>query len=155
MRRARIAAALVPLAVLAGCGGGSGPADPTVSPVPLPPSSAPAEPAASPEDRVCSEYGDDQSIVRRIADTLAQQPVLPAAIAIVLLDSRGIATTPGVTDPEILAAQQELIAAIDDLDAQGRALLPPGGNPAQDVVQLDAERILAAVTEIERVCAGR
>jgi hypothetical protein len=154
MRRARIAAALVPLAVLAGCGGAPGPTTPTVSPVPLPPSSEPAT-AVSPEDRVCSEYGDDQSIVRRIANTLAQQPVLPAAIAIVLLDSRGIATTPGVTDPELLAAQMELIAAIDDLDAQGRALLPPGGNPAQDVVQLDGERILAAVTEIERVCAAR
>ena len=154
MRRARIAAALVPLAVLAGCGGAPGPATPTASPVPLPPSSSPA-PAVSPEERVCSEYGDDQSIVRRIANTLAQQPVLPAAIAIVLLDSRGIATTPGVTDPELLAAQMELIGAIDDLDAQGRALLPPGGNPAQDVVQLDGERILAAVTEIERVCAAR
>ncbi|MHA6783757.1 hypothetical protein ACVGOW_22630 [Pseudonocardia saturnea] len=154
MSRARIAAALVPLAVLAGCGGAPGPATPTASPVPLPPSSSPA-PAVSPEERVCSEYGDDQSIVRRIANTLAQQPVLPAAIAIVLLDSRGIATTPGVTDPELLAAQMELIGAIDDLDAQGRALLPPGANPAQETVQLDGERILAAVTEIERVCAAR
>ncbi|MDN5931838.1 MAG: hypothetical protein L0I24_12380, partial [Pseudonocardia sp.] len=117
-----------------------------------PPSNAPA---VSPEDRVCSEYLDDQSLVRRIATTAAQQPVLPAAIALVLLDSRGIATTPGVTDPELLAAQQELLAAIDDLAAQGRALLPPGGNPAQDTVKLDAERILAAVAEIERVCQAR
>lgn len=147
----RIAAVLVPLAVLAGCGATPEPATPTASPVPPTSASAPAE---SPEDRVCSEYGDDRSIVRRIANTLVQQPVLPAAIAIVLLDSRGIATTPGVTDPELLAAQMELIAAIDDLDAQGRALLGPDGNAAQDAVRIDAARILAAVTEIERVCGA-
>lgn len=150
MRRARIAATLVPLAVLAGCAAGPEPAAPPAAPAPTS-----AAPAGSPEERVCSEYGDDQSIVRRIANTLVQQPVLPAAIAIVLLDSRGIATTPGVTDPELLAAQTELVSAIDDLDAQGRDLLPPGGNPAQDTVQLDGERIVAAVTEIERVCAAR
>ncbi|MDN5931198.1 MAG: hypothetical protein L0I24_09060, partial [Pseudonocardia sp.] len=73
MRPARIAAALVPLAVLAGCGSPE-PVAPTAAPVAPAPSSAPA-PAATPAERVCSEYGDDQSLVRRIATTAAQQPV--------------------------------------------------------------------------------
>ncbi|HVH24519.1 MAG TPA: hypothetical protein VNA11_18900 [Pseudonocardia sp.] len=44
------------------------------------------------------------------------------------------------------------MAAIDDLDAQARALLPPGGNAARDPVQLNPTRILAAAAEIERLC---
>jgi hypothetical protein len=144
--RVLLAAGVAATAVLAGCGT-STPAEPTRSPSP---SAAPL-----PEEVVCEEYADTGSLVRTTAESLERQPVLPAAVALVLFDSRRIAATAGVLDPELQAAQAELVAAIDDLDAQGQALLGPGGNPAQTAVQLDAARILAAVTEIERVCAGR
>ncbi len=142
----RWAAVAATCAVLAGCGAPE-PAEPTATPAP---SAAPI-----PEEVVCAEYVDTGSLVRRTAEALEQMPVLPAAIALVLLNTRQVATLPGVLDPELAAAQAELLAAIDDLDAQGRLLLGPDGNPAQTAVQLDAARILAAVTEIERVCAAR
>jgi glucose/arabinose dehydrogenase len=147
------AAALAALTVLAGCGGDPAPAPPpATAPAPAPaPSAAPAQ---TPEDVVCADYTDTQSVVRQTAEAIEEMPVLPAGVAVLLLGARQVATTSGVTDPEIRAAQTELVAAIDDLDAQGRALLGPDGNAAQDAVRIDAARILAAVTEIERVCAA-
>jgi hypothetical protein len=102
---------------------------------------------------VCAEYRTDDSVLRRTADAVARMPVLPAGVNLVLLNTRMIAQTPGVQDPELVAAQAELVAAIDDLDAQGRALVGPEGSAVTDAVQFDAARITAAVTEIERVCA--
>lgn len=151
MKRPAIALAstLAALGVLAGCS--------TAAPAPAP-TTAPAPASAAPataEDVVCSDYTDSQSVVRQAADAMTRMPVLPAGVAVLLLGAREVATTGGVEDPEIVAAQTELVAAIDDLDAQGRALLGPDGNAAQDAVQLDATRIIAAVTEIERVCGAR
>ncbi|GAA3230559.1 hypothetical protein GCM10017691_23640 [Pseudonocardia petroleophila] len=155
MKRPAIAlvTTLAALSVLAGCS--------TAAPAPEAPAPASAAPgpsgavAATPEDVVCEDYTDSQSVVRQAADAMTRMPVLPAGVAVLLLGARQVATTGGVTDPEIVAAQAELVAAIDDLDAQGREQLGPDGNAARDAVQLDAQRILAAVTEIERVCAGR
>ncbi len=101
--------------LLAGCGG---------------PARSPADAAA------CAGNEKTADTVRGIDKALQQGPILPAAVALVLLDSRARATRPGIEDPALAAAQAELVAAIDDLDAQGRALLPPGGNPAQNAVQL-------------------
>lgn len=152
MRRpATVLATVTVLGVLAGCG--SAPAPPAPAPPEPAPSAAPAP--ATPEDVVCQDYTDSQSVVRQVADAMTRMPVLPAGVAVLLLGSRQVATTGGVTDPELRAAQAELVAAIDDLDTQARALLGPDGNAAQDAVELDAQRILAAVTEIERVCAAR
>ncbi len=143
---ARAAGVVAVAAVLAGCGAPE-PAEPTAIPAPTA--------APLPEEVVCAEYADTGSLVRRTAEALEQMPVLPAAIALVLLNTRQVATTPGVLDPELQAAQTELVAAIDDLDTQGQALLGPDGDPARTAVQLDAARILAAVEEIERVCTTR
>ncbi|MBW0116342.1 hypothetical protein [Pseudonocardia abyssalis] len=154
MKRPAIALAttLAALSVLAGCSTAAAPAPAsTPSAAPAPTGAAPA----TPEDVVCADYTDSQSIVRQAADAMNRMPVLPAGVAVLLLGAREVATTGGVTDPAIVAAQTELVAAIDDLDAQGRALLGPDGNAAQDAVQLDATRIVAAVTEIERVCGAR
>ncbi len=141
-----MAGAVAAVAVLAGCAA-PGPAGPTASPAP---SAAPV-----PEDVVCAQYTGGESLVRRTAESLERMPVLPAALALVLFDTRQVASTPGVRDPELQAAQDEIVAAIDDLDAQGRELVGPDGDPAGTAVQLDAARILAAVAEIERICAAR
>ncbi|QJY49426.1 hypothetical protein [Pseudonocardia broussonetiae] len=153
MRRPALvaAAALAALAVLAGCGTEPAPAPPPATSAPAPG----AAPAQTPEEVVCADYTDSQSVVRQTAEAIERMPVLPAGVAVLLLGARQVAaTTSGVADPEIVAAQTELVAAIDDLDAQGRALLGPDGNAAQDAVRIDAARILAAVTEIERACGA-
>jgi hypothetical protein len=85
---------------------------------------------------------------------MQRMPVLPAGVNLVLLNVRMVAGTPGVQDPELAAAQAELVAAIDDLDVQGREGIGPDGNAVSDAVQFDTERILAALTEIERVCGN-
>ena len=81
-------------------------------------------------------------------------PVLPAGVSLVLLGVRQTALTPGVQDPALAAAQLELVAAIDDLDAQGRRLIGPEGDAAQDAVQLDTARVMAALGEVERICGA-
>lgn len=153
MRRALVLA--VTLGVLAGCGGPAAPAAaPPVAP-PVAPSVPPstAAPDRTPEQLACEQLKGTAGTVRRIAQQAERGPVLPAAVALLLFDPRRLATQPGVQDPELLAARAELVAAIDDLDAQGRALLPPGGNPVQNAVQLDMTRILAAVERLEALCS--
>jgi hypothetical protein len=167
-RRGLVAAALV--ALLAGCAGpdsagppaaapaGSAPAPaPAAPPTPAPPTPAPPtpEPGAGRDGAGCVGFARTVSTVRGIADALRQGPVLPAGVALFLLGPRAQAAAPGVSDPQLAAARIELVAAIDDLDAQGRALLPPGGNATRDAVQLDPTRILAAAAELERLCARR
>jgi hypothetical protein len=149
VRRALVLA--VTLGVLAGCGG---PAAPAAAP-PVAPSAPPstAAPDRTPEQLACEQLKGTAGTVRRIAQQAERGPVLPAAVALLLFDPRRLATQPGVQDPELLAARAELVAAIDDLDAQGRALLPPGGNPVQNAVQLDMTRILAAVERLEALCS--
>lgn len=150
----RTCRALTALAVfgLVGCGSSTPPPPP---PTPAP-AAAPATPpaAGSPDQAACTGYSTTVDTVRGIAGALQKGPVLPAGVALFLLDARSRAVTPGVTDPALATAQNELVAAIDDLDAQGRALLPAGGNPARDKVQLNPARILAAVDDIERICRG-
>ncbi|MDN5750337.1 MAG: hypothetical protein L0H64_17800, partial [Pseudonocardia sp.] len=114
------------------------------------------EPAGGTDATVCAQLvvDDPPSALRQVAEAAARMPVLPAAVAIILLGPRQVASTPGIQDPELAAAAAELVAAIDDLDAQADALLGPDGNAAQDAVQFDATRLLAAVDEIERVCTS-
>jgi hypothetical protein len=143
--RALAAAAL--LGALAACGGPAG-----APPPPIPaPADAPQVPAPSPDEAVCAAHRATADTVRGIARAVEQGPVLPAGVALFLLDARNRAAQ-GARDPELAAAQAELVAAIDDLDAQARALLPPDGNPARDAVQLDPTRVVAAVEAVERVC---
>jgi hypothetical protein len=151
----RIPAAVALIGVFAGCGGGGAATAPTPqAAVPDPPvATTPA--AAAPTGGACADYDKTVSTVRGIADALRRGPVLPAGVDLFLLGPRAQAANPEDADPELVAARAELVAAIDDLDAQGRALLPPGGNAARDPVQLNPDRILAAAAVFERLCGGR
>jgi hypothetical protein len=139
--------------LLAGCGS-AGPADPP----PAPPAPAPvvptpsAVPAAEAGGPACTDADITVSTVRGIADALERGPVLSAGVELFLTGPREQAAAPQAAGPELTRARAELVAAIDDLDAQARALLPPGGNAARDPVQLNPTRILAAAAEIERLC---
>lgn len=151
-----VRALLVGLAavVLAGC---AAPAAPIPASTPGSPASSPPPTitaAPDPDAAACAEHVGTAATVRSIAGAVANGPVLPAGVALFLLDARDQASKP-VSDPALAAAQAETVAAIDDVDAQGNAGLPPGGNPARDKVALDTTRILAAVEAVERVCAGR
>ncbi len=151
MRR-RLLAGLVVL-VLAGC---SAPAAPAVTPSSAPSAGTPTTSAGkTADDAACAADVGTADTVRGIAAVAQKEPVLPAAVALLLLDARQKAAAPGITDPALVTAQAELVAAIDDLDAQGKAGMPAGGNAAQDKVQLDMSRILAAVAGVEKACAAR
>jgi hypothetical protein len=165
--RRRIAAAVLPgllAGLLLGCAA-PGPASDTgpAAPMPAPVAGADAPGrAAGPTDTagraeagggVCADHDNTVSTVRGVADALASGPVLPAGVALFLTTPRARATVPGVADPALIAAGAELVAAIDDLDAQAVALLPPGGSVTRDPVRLDPTRIRAAAAELERLCA--
>jgi hypothetical protein len=162
-------AGVVLVGLLAGCGSGATDANP-----PAPSSAASAAPevsAAAPPtgsspgaaatpgpgagEPACADYTTTVSTIRGIADALKRGPVLPAGVALFLVGPRMRAAAPDAGDQQLTAARAELVAAIDDLDAQGRALLPAGGNPARDPVQLDPARILVAAAEFERLCSSR
>ncbi len=140
---------------LAGCSTPA-PAPPAPAAEPAAPSSTgpAAAPTASPDAAVCADYRDRGSLLRETTDAIQEMPVLPAGVGLVLLGVRQTALTPGVQDPALAAAQAELVAAIDDLDAQGRTLIGPDGDAARDAVRLDAARILRALTEVERLCGA-
>ncbi len=141
----RTAAALLLAGTLAGCG--------TAAPTEPAPAPAPSGATGGTDAAVCTEFdGTGRSAFRQALEAAERMPVLPAAIAIIGLGPRQVASTAGAQNPELVAAQAELVAALDDLDAQARALLGPDGNAAQDAVQLDATRALAALDEIERIC---
>jgi hypothetical protein len=163
--RRRIAATVLPgllAGLLLGCAA-PGPASDTGPAAPMPAPVAGADAAAGPTDTtgraeagggVCADHDNTVSTVRGVADALSSGPVLPAGVALFLTTPRARATVPGVADPALIAAGAELVAAIDDLDAQAVALLPPGGNVTRDPVQLDPTRIRAAAAELERLCAA-
>ena len=138
------AVALLAGVLLAGCGDTTVPPAPAVSPTPPPVGSDAA---------ACRRHTDVVGHVRTLAGMIEAQPVLPAAVALLLLSPREAYATPGAQDPELVAALAEVVAAIDDLDAQGRALLPPDGNPAETAVQLDPTRVRAALDTVDLLCA--
>ena len=151
VRRAGTAATLALAgALLAGCGGGVAPAPP-----PAPTVAPPVAPAAEADAVACQRHGPASESVRRVAGAIQAGPVLPAGVALFLIGPREAYTMQGVRDVELAAAMAEVVAAIDELDAQGKALLPAGGDAANDKVQLDATRVVAALDAVERACATR
>lgn len=158
-RAGPVVAVAAAFGLLVGCGTAPAPAPAPSSvatgPARPPAVASPAVPSPSPDAAACAAHPSSASTVRGIAAAIERGPVLPAGVALFLLDSRMRAAVPGITDPVLAAALAEFVAAIDELDAQGRAGLPPGGNTAQDLVQLDPTRILAAVESVERACAAQ
>ena len=142
-------------ALLIGLAGCSAPPAPVAPPAPSSAAAPSTSAAGRPDDVACTDGANTASTVRGIAKVAQDQPVLPAAVALFLLDARQKASGAGLTDPALVTAQAELVAAIDDLDAQGEKGLPPGGNASQDKVKLNVTRILAAVAGVEKACAAR
>ena len=143
-----LAAALVAAALVAGCGGGAEPAPPA----PPTASSAPSSAAAASDEQVCAAVPGIIAAAEGIDGAVAEGPVLPAGVALLLVAPRQAAASANVTDPELAAALAELVAAIDDLDAQARAALPEGGNAVENPVLVDADRLVAAAEAVQAEC---
>jgi len=137
------------LAVVTSCSAPAAPAAPAPTTA-----AGPTRAATDPDGAACSAEKGTSATVRAIAEQAQKEPLLPAGVALFLVDARQKASG-AFKDPGLVAAQAELVAAIDDLDKQGEAGLPPGGNAAQDKVKLDVRRIVAAVDGVDKACAAR
>lgn len=163
MRRPILACLMVGLTLgaVTACSGSASPpaalpATPTTpAPVTPAPVSAPVTTApVTPDVAACRSAPGTAVTVRDIAAAAGQGPVLPAAVDLFLLDARQKAAASGIADPALAAAEAGMVAAIDDLDAQGKAGLPPGGNPVRNAVKIDPTRALAAVVAVEKACTA-
>jgi hypothetical protein len=146
LRATRVLAGVATGLLLAGCSGA--PAQPAPAPVP---DAVLARPAA--DDAACRRHEWTSELLRREADTYASMPVPPVRVALVLAATWEFYAKSGAQEPALLAAMNEVAAAIGDLDAQGRAKVPQGGT-LMDPVQLDVARTLAAVDAVDEACAG-
>ncbi|MGH3611992.1 MAG: hypothetical protein ACRDRK_05155 [Pseudonocardia sp.] len=136
--------------LLVGCGDAPAPAPPP--PAPVVPTFAPTAPA-DPDTTVCLRHAATVEVVRNEIQAYEAGPVAVIRPALVLLAARQAYAVLGVQDRERALAVAEVINAIDDLDAQGKALVPPGGSEL-DLVQLDPTRIRAALDALDRICPG-
>ncbi|MGQ0480878.1 MAG: hypothetical protein ACT4O0_07625 [Pseudonocardia sp.] len=142
--------AVVAAGGLAGCGESQ----------PPPPAGAPFDAAPPPppdpgrDAGYCREMTSALGSARSPIDAMRAQPVLGPFIALIELTPR-LAAEKGsaAADPGVAAAMREVVAAVDDLDAQAARALPPGANPTETTVQLDPNRLAAALDSVERACA--
>jgi hypothetical protein len=150
VRRHPVRAAAL-LVVLAGCSA------PAPGPAPAAPTSvaAPTSAAATSDDQLCARSAELARNIRNAAHILDIGPVLPPAIPLLFLASRQMAAQGGLSNPALAQASTELVAAIDDLDAQSSAG-SPGAQPSMDTpVRYDTKRLAAATDGLERACANR
>jgi hypothetical protein len=132
---------VVALAALAGCGSSGAPV-------------ALAGPDAARVTASCREYSRNAASARTPIDAMRKQAVLPAFIDLIEVGPRQVADRAStVGEPSVASAMRELVSSIDDLDAQSRSRLPPGGDPAAITVRLDPNRLAAALDGADRACA--
>jgi hypothetical protein len=137
---------------LAGCSSGAGPSSATPSTTTA--ASTSSRIASDPATAVCLRFTTAAATLRGVLDTARQGPVLGPALYLLLLNPRNIASTPGITDPVLAKAMQELVAALDELADQAQRKLPAGADPAKTPVQLDTARASTALAAAEAACQG-
>lgn len=135
---------------LAGCS-----APPPAPAAPPPSAAAPTSAAASPDAQLCGRSPELVRNIRNAARILDIGPVLPAAIPLLFLAGRQMAVQAGLTNLAIGQASTELVAAIDDLDAQSKAGSPEAEPTMGKPIQYDTKRLMAATAGLERACAAR
>jgi hypothetical protein len=81
------------------------------------------------------------------------EAVLVAAVDFIELGTNQIATRgSGARSPMIAAAMREVVAAQDDLDAQGRTKLPTGADLNTTTVMLNPDRLATALDAADLAC---
>ncbi|WP_127783283.1 hypothetical protein [Rhodococcus sp. X156] len=136
------------LVVLSACGSGG-----SETSQPAPASAAPTtSPTAAPGlPQACARYRAASTIARQVV-TSAAEPVLASAPAFVLLGVRQGATDAAAAAPTAAPVFGEVVAAVDDLDAQAVARLPSGADGSTTLVQLQPQRLGAALDAADALC---
>ncbi len=112
--------------------------------------------AADPTGAVCKAYAASASDARTPISAMREQAVLGPFIAVIELAPRQVAQQgASAGDPAVAAAMAELAAAIDGLDAQAKAALPPGADATATPVRIDPTRLAAALDAADKACASR
>lgn len=101
--------------------------------------------------QACDRHGQTAVISRQVVSSAAE-PVLASAPAFVLVGARQSATDAVAAVPSAAPVFGELVAAIDDLDAQATAQLPRGADGATTLVQLQPARLGAALDAVDALC---
>jgi hypothetical protein len=129
-----------------GCGG----AKPATEPAPRL-----GEPERARTGELCTGYASVARGARTPLDAMRAGPVLSPFVALIELAPRQVAEQgKAATDPAVAGALAELAGALDELDAQGRAALPPGADLTKTPVRLDPTRLAAALDGADRACAA-
>jgi hypothetical protein len=82
------------------------------------------------------------------------EAVLIPAVDFIELGTNQIATRgTGARTPTLAAAMREIVAAQEDLDAQGRSKLTAGADMNATTVMLNPGRLAAALDAADRACA--
>lgn len=119
-------------------------------------------PVAGPEARpdavanvtLCQGYRHASASARTPLDAMGKQAVLLPFIDLIELATRqAAASASAAPDPSVAGAMRELVSAVDEVDAQGQAQLPPGADPGQVLVRLNPARLAGALDGADRACA--
>lgn len=161
-RRASIAAAtglVVAVALaLTGCSTNGTAAAParTEAPSTTASSSAAATPTGNASVTACTAYAGATGNPRQVVTTASTKPVLGPAVALVLVNLRGIVSVASVpADPPLQAVFTELTAAVDELSTQLAKGLPPGADPITTPVSVVPARLKAALDAADALCTAR
>jgi hypothetical protein len=148
-----LAGALVGLVLLAGCSGGAGGSAPPRAAGP-PTGEGPTAPTLADQNtQLCHGYAVASGSARTPLDAMRGEAVLLPFIDLIELSTEQAAQRASAApDPAVAAAMREVVAAIDDLDAQGRARLPAGTDPSKTTVRLDPGRLAGALDGADRAC---
>lgn len=157
-RRASIAAATglgVALA-LTGCSTNGTAAAPARTEAPPASSSAAATPTGNASVTACTAYANATGNPRQVVTTSSTKPVLGPAVALVLVNFRGIVSVASVpADPPLQAMFTELTAAVDELSAQLAKGLPAGADAVSTPVSVVPARLKAALDAADALCTAR
>lgn len=160
MRRRASTAALTGLGAamlvaLAGCSTNGTAAEPARTASPST-SAADASATADPSASACTAYAGATGNPRQVVTTSSTKPVLGPAVALVLINFRGVVSGASVpTDPQLQEAFTELVAAVDDLSTQLTTGLPAGADAVQTPVAVDPSRLKTALDATDALCTAR
>lgn len=163
MRRRAIFAAVNGLGVavalaLTGCSTNGTAAAParTEAPPASASSSAAATPTGNASVTACTAYANATGNPRQVVTTSSTKPVLGPAVALVLVNFRGIVSVASVpADPPLQAVFTELTAAVDELSAQLAKGLPAGADAISTPVSVLPARLKAALDAADGLCTAR
>lgn len=155
VRSATVAAVVALAGITVGCSGQQA-AEPSTQLRPSGPAAVSVSaPVADADTVACQRYGTSARTARSVLEGIRNGPVVPAGVSFFLLPVRDAANAAGVRDATLATALKEVVAAVDDLDAQAQAKIPPGSDPVRTTVTIDPTRAIAAMAAVDQACGSR